>query len=223
MKKILYVGIGIVTLLAAYVFFPGYRNTCRFVIDEEPLTIATVECGPFREYIPQTGTIEMDSSSAETYSVNVPVDQLYLDRISKGLEATTTMDNVDYALEISNVCPTVVDGRFQVRMNFTDDIPCGIPAGRSLRLRIALSPSSDELLLPVGGFYKDTGGKWAFVIGQGDLVTRRHIKLGRKMGSEYFEVLEGLEPGDRVVTSSYENFMEYESLDLLEMEEIQRG
>jgi HlyD family secretion protein len=91
-------------------------------------------------------------------------------------------------------------------MNFVGDTPPGIIRGLSLRLRIELGQSSEELLLPVGGFYKDTGGNWVFVVEDDNRAVRRDIKLGRKMGSEYFEVLEGLEPGDKVITSSYENF-----------------
>jgi len=83
----------------------------------------------------------------------------------------------------------------------------GIRRGLSLRLRIELGQPSEELLLPVGGFYKDTGGNWVFVVeDNGTRAVKRDIKLGRKMGSEYFEVLEGLQPGDKVITSSYENF-----------------
>jgi len=75
-----------------------------------------------------------------------------------------------------------------------------------LRLRIELGQSSEELLLPMGGFYKDTGGNWVFILDGDNRAIRRDIKLGRKMGSEYFEVLDGLKPGDKVITSSYENF-----------------
>jgi HlyD family secretion protein len=75
-----------------------------------------------------------------------------------------------------------------------------------LRLRIQLSQSSEELLLPVGGFYKDTGGNWVFVLEDGgNRAVKRDVKLGRK-NPEHFEVLEGLQPGDQVITSSYENF-----------------
>jgi HlyD family secretion protein len=139
-----------------------------------------------------------------SYKVRVPIDELYLPRISKGLRAETTFNNKDYLLEITYVYPGVANGRFEVDMNFIGDPPSGIRRGQSLRLRIQLSQSSEELLLPVGGFYKDTGGNWVFVV-EGNQAVRRDIKLGRK-NTENFEVLEGLEPGDEVITSSYENF-----------------
>ena len=91
-------------------------------------------------------------------------------------------------------------------MDFEGETPTGIRRGQSLRLRIELGQSSEELLLPVGGFYKDTGGNWVFVVEAGGTkAVKRDIKLGRK-SPDYFEVLEGLKPGDRVITSSYENF-----------------
>lgn len=142
-----------------------------------------------------------------SYKVKVPIDELYLPRISQGLRATTTFNNKDYELEIKYLYPGVTNGRFDVDMEFIGDPPPGIRRGLSLRLRIELGQPSEELLLPVGGFYKDTGGNWVFVLEEGEKrAVKREIKLGRKMGSEYFEVLEGLQPGDKVITSSYENF-----------------
>ncbi len=140
------------------------------------------------------------------YKVKVPIDELYLPRITTGLRATTTFNNKDYELEITYKYPGAINGRFEVDMNFIGEPPPGIIRGLSLRLRIELGQSSEELLLPVGGFYKDTGGNWVFVVEDGNRAVKRDIKLGRKMGSEYFEVLEGLKPGDKVITSSYENF-----------------
>ena len=141
-----------------------------------------------------------------SYKVKVPIDELYLPRITTGLHATTTFNNKDYELEIKYIYPGVTNGRFEVDMNFVGDIPPGIRRGQSLRLRIELGQSSEEFLLPVGGFYKDTGGNWVYVLEDDGRAVKRDIKLGRKSGAENFEVLEGLEPGDKVITSSYENF-----------------
>jgi HlyD family secretion protein len=145
-----------------------------------------------------------------SYKVRVPIDELYLPRISEGLQAHTSFNNKDYILEITYVYPGVTNGRFEVDMNFVREAPQGIRRGQSLRLRIQLGQSSEELLLPVGGFYKDTGGNWVYVV-EGDRAVKRDIKLGRK-NTENFEVLEGLKPGDRVITSSYENFGDNEVL-----------
>lgn len=141
-----------------------------------------------------------------SYKVRVPIDELYLPRISEGLQATTSYNNKDYNLKITYIYPNLTQGRFEVDMNFDGDTPAGIRRGQSLRLRIELGQPSEELLLPSGGFYKDTGGNWVFILDADNHAVKRDIKLGRKMGSEYFEVLEGLKPGDKVITSSYENF-----------------
>ena len=145
-----------------------------------------------------------------SYKVRVPIDELYRPRISAGLRAETSFNNKDYILEITYVYPGVTNGRFEVDMNFVGDQPVGIVRGQSMRLRIQLGQSSEELLLPVGGFYKDTGGNWVYIL-EGDQAVKREIKLGRK-NTENFEVLEGLSPGDQVITSSYENFGDNEVL-----------
>jgi HlyD family secretion protein len=140
-----------------------------------------------------------------SYKVRVPIDELYLPRISQGLHATTSFNNNDYELEITYIYPTIAGGRFEVDMRFVGEQPDGIRRGQSLRLRIELGQSSEELLLPVGGFYKDTGGNWVYVLDSEGKAVKRSIRLGRK-NTEHFEVLEGLQPGDKVITSSYENF-----------------
>jgi HlyD family secretion protein len=141
-----------------------------------------------------------------SYKVRVPIDELYLPRIDIGLTATTDFAGNTYTLAISYVYPNIVGGRFEVEMEFVGQTPPGLRRGLSLRMRIELGQPSEELLLPMGGFYKDTGGNWVFILEADDRAVKRKVRLGRKMGSEYFEVLEGLKPGDRVITSSYENF-----------------
>jgi HlyD family secretion protein len=140
-----------------------------------------------------------------SFKVRVPIDELYLPKISVGLPSTTDFAGKTYRLVITYIYPTIQNGRFEVDMNFDGETPQGIRRGQSLRMRIELGQASEELLLPVGGFYKDTGGNWVFVLDGDDKAVKRDIKLGRK-NSENFEVLEGLQPGDRVITSSYENF-----------------
>lgn len=141
-----------------------------------------------------------------SFKVRVPIDELYLPKISVGLPATTDFAGKTYTLSITYIYPTIQNGRFEVDMNFVGETPQGIRRGQSLRMRVELGQPSQELLLPIGGFYKDTGGNWVFILEGENKAVKREVKLGRKMGSEYFEVLEGLKPGDKVITSSYENF-----------------
>jgi HlyD family secretion protein len=153
----------------------------------------------------QTGQRLGNVDVVGVYKVRVPIDELYKPRIGSGLHASTDLAGKTYGLVITYVYPTVTAGRFEVDMEFEDAVPPGLSRGQSLRLRIELGQSSEELLLPVGGFYKDTGGNWVYVLDQDNRAVKRDIKLGRK-NTENFEVLEGLEPGDKVITSSYENF-----------------
>ena len=220
LTKIKYFGIGIVMLVGAFFFVMSRPTTCRFKIRKE-FSIATVEYGCFVEYIPQTGTIELDTV-APCHNVKVMIDELYLSRISTGLNGTTTINNTDYALAITNVYPTVKDGRFNIDMHFCGAIPSRVSDGKLLRLRIELNEPSNETLLPVGSFYKDTGGSWIYVVKNGTTAVRRDIKLGRKSGAEYFMVLEGLQPGEQVITSSYGEFNNVDTLDVLEIQRLHR-
>jgi hypothetical protein len=220
LTRIKYFGIGIVMLVGAFFFVMSRPTTCRFKIRKD-FSIATVEYGCFVEYIPQTGIIELDSAT-RCYNVKAIIDQLYLSRISTGLNGTTTINNTDYALAITNVNHTVNNGRFNIDMHFCGEIPSCVSDGKLLRLRIELNEPSNEILLPVGSFYFDTGGNWIYVVKNGTTAVRRDIKLGRKSGAEYFMVLEGLQPGEQVITSSYEEFNNVDTLDVLEIQRLHR-
>ena len=215
--KLKYFGIAIVMLATALLYVASRPSRPRgCVLEKVGPTVSTVTYGCFVEFIPRTGVVEVNPIDL-CHNIKVPIDELYLSRIEPGLKATTTVNNKDYELSITNVYHAVENGRFEIDMNFCDKIPPRILSGMTLRLRIELGKSSDELLLPVGGFYKDTGGKWIYVVRDGFAV-RRNIKLGRKAGAEYFEVLDGLKAGDEVITSSYENFDQADVLDIAELE-----
>jgi len=172
-------------------------------VDGQLTLAAHWEIGQAVNTAQRLGQVDVVGSS----KVRVPIDELYLPKISVGLPASTDFAGKTYNLEIKYIYPNITNGRFEVDMDFVGETPQGIRRGQSLRLRIELGQPSQELLLPMGGFYKDTGGNWVFLVEEGtSRAVKREVKLGRKMGSEYFEVLEGLKPGDHVVTSSYENF-----------------
>jgi len=145
------------------------------------------------------------------YKVKVPIDELYLSRIDKGLVASTLYAGKEYRLMINYIYPKVEDGKFEVDMSFIDEIPEGIRSGQSLRLKIELGKSSEQLLIPVGGFYRSTGGNWVYVLENDNKAIRREIRLGKK-NSENYQVLEGLDIGDKVITSSYDNFGDNKTL-----------
>ncbi|MEO1049404.1 MAG: HlyD family efflux transporter periplasmic adaptor subunit [Bacteroidota bacterium] len=152
------------------------------------LTTPQLEIGQAVTSGQRLGQVDVEGS----FKVRVPIDELYLPRIATGLGATTRFAGNQYRLKINYIYPDINNGRFEVDMEFDGQTPGGIRRGQSLRLRIELGQSSEELLLPVGGFYKDTGGNWVFVLDEsGTKAERRDIRLGRK-NTEYFEVLEGL-------------------------------
>ena len=104
------------------------------------------------------------------------------------------------------------NGRFKVDLVFTDEKPETIRAGQSYNIKLQLGASSDALLLPKGGFFNSTGGQWIFVVNEnGNEATRRNIRVG-KQNSRYYEVLEGLESGEQVITSNYDSFGEAERI-----------
>ncbi|MCG8308255.1 MAG: HlyD family efflux transporter periplasmic adaptor subunit [Cytophagales bacterium] len=147
-----------------------------------------------------------------SYKVRVRIDELYLPRVDIGLKGSFTQSNQSYELVITKIFPTITEGRFEVDMEFTGDQPESIKRGLSVRIRLELGNSAQALLLPMGGFYKDSGGNWVFLVEEsGNRAVQKDIRLGRK-NSEYFEVMSGLEEGQKVITSSYDHFGDNEVL-----------
>jgi len=149
----------------------------------------------------------------DEFKVRVPIDELYLPRIGRGLKGKFTLSGQEHELEISKIYPTITNGRFEVDMVFTGESPKGIRRGQSVRIRLELGDSEQSLLIPTGGFFKDTGGNWVFVLNSSGNAEKRNIRLGRK-NPEYYEVLEGLVEGEKVIVSGYENFGNNEVLEL---------
>ena len=140
------------------------------------------------------------------FKVRVDVDQHYLSRIYNGLKGTFSFADTAYDLEIQKVYTQVTNGRFQVDMVFKGKVPKGIRRGQTLQILLALSDARQALLLPKGGFYQQTGGNWIFKVNEnGSLAYKVDIQLGNQ-NTDYYEVLSGLQPGDKVITSSYENY-----------------
>lgn len=140
------------------------------------------------------------------FKVRVDIDEHYISRIYTGLMGQFNFAGKDYNLTIKKVFTQVTNGRFQVDMEFTDAVPQGIRRGQTLQIRLALSDEKQALLLPRGGFYQQTGGNWIFKVSEnGNTAYRVDIQLGGQ-NPDFYEVLQGLKPGDKVVTSSYENY-----------------
>ncbi len=148
------------------------------------------------------GQIDMTTG----FKVRADIDEHYISRIYPSLKGTFSLAGKDFNLSIKKVYTQVTGGRFQVDMVFEGKVPEGIRRGQTLQIRLALSDETQAILLPRGGFYQQTGGNWIFKVNEkGDIAYKVDIQLGRQ-SPDYYEVLQGVNPGDKVVTSSYENY-----------------
>ena len=172
------------------------------------LTSLIAETGQSKSPGDQLGQID----ALDGFKVRADIDEFYILRIANGLHATVEIDTKNYNLKVMKVYPQVTSGKFQVDMTFEGDLPDGIRRGQTLQIRLQLSERTKALLLPRGGFYQKTGGQWIFILnGSGSEAIKRSISLGRQ-NPDYFEVLTGLIPGDKVVTSSYDNYGDVDKL-----------
>ncbi|MEX0646334.1 MAG: efflux RND transporter periplasmic adaptor subunit [Balneolaceae bacterium] len=148
----------------------------------------------------------------DNYKVRVSVDEYHLSRIVPGLNGTFSFGGDDHELTITKIYPVISNGQFEVDMEFAGEAPDGLRRGQTLRIRLELGESASAVQIPRGGFYQTTGGNWIFVLDEENgRAYRRDINLGRQ-NPEYFEVQFGLEPGEKVITSSYDTFGDNEVL-----------
>ncbi len=166
------------------------------------LTSLDAEIGQSKNKGERLGQLDILSG----FKVRVDIDEHYISRIYTGLIGDFTFANKSYKLKIKKVYTQVTNGRFQVDMEFEGEIPQGIRRGQTLQIGLALSDEITALLLPKGGFYQQTGGNWIFkVADNGKTAYKVDIQLGMQ-SPDYYQVLQGLKAGDKVVTSSYENY-----------------
>ena len=172
------------------------------------ITSLDAEIGQNKKQGERLGQIDV----LDGYKVRVDVDEHYISRIFTGLTGRFEFAEKPYKLKITKVYTQVTNGRFQVDMVFDGEIPKGIRRGQSLQIRLALSDESQAILLPKGGFFQKTGGNWVYKLDEsGKVAYKVDIQLGLQ-NPDYFQVLQGLKPGDKVITSSYENFGDIQEL-----------
>ncbi len=148
----------------------------------------------------------------EGYKARASIDEFYIDRIQKGKPGQFELSGNTYRMVVSRVYPEVQDGKFVVDFEFPGRQAPGIRRGQTLHIRLELSDVAEALLLPRGGFFQKTGGNWVFILeADGKTAVKRDVRLGRQ-NPDAFEVLSGLKSGDRVITSSYDNFGDNERL-----------
>ncbi len=142
----------------------------------------------------------------DSYKLRVEIDEHYISRVTQGLTGDFEFAGNRYDLVITRIYPEVQAGRFSVDMEFVNGVPDQMRIGQTFRIRLELGESRNAILIPRGGFYQSTGGQWVYVVDpSGSFAYRRDIRIGRQ-NPRFYEVLEGLEPGERVIVSSYDNF-----------------
>ena len=151
-------------------------------------------------------------NSVGTYKVEAQIDEHYIDRVIAGLEATFERQGETYSTVIRKVYPEVRDGKFKADFKFDGEQPDNIRSGQTYYLNLQLGQPEEAVIIPRGTFYQKTGGKWIYVVNkEGTKAVKREIRIGRQ-NPQYYEVLEGLEPGEKVITSGYDSFGENEVL-----------
>jgi HlyD family secretion protein len=147
---------------------------------------------------------QLDATSG--HKVRADIDEHYISRIFPGLQGECTIGGRRYPLRIRKVYTQVTGGRFQVDMTFAQEVPKAIRRGQTLQIRLALGDETRALLLAKGGFYQQTGGNWVYKLTpDGKAAYKADVRLGRQ-NPDYYEVLSGLQPGDRVITSGYDTY-----------------
>ena len=153
-----------------------------------------------------SGTKIGQINSVGTYKVEAQIDEHYIDRVVAGLEATFERQGETYSTVIRKVYPEVRDGKFKADFKFGDEQPDNIRAGQTYYLNLQLGQPEEAVIIPRGTFYQKTGGKWIYVVNkEGTKAVKREIRIGRQ-NPQYYEVLEGLEPGEKVITSGYDTY-----------------
>ena len=140
------------------------------------------------------------------------IDEHYIDRVRTGLSATFDRQGAHFALTVRKVYPEVRDGKFRTDFVFTGERPDNIRSGQTYYINLELGQPTECVMIPKGTFFQSTGGNWIFVVDRdGKRAYRRKIKIGRQ-NPQYYEVTEGLEPGERVIVSGYESYKNSEVL-----------
>ena len=166
------------------------------------LTSLNAEIGESKSRGERLGQIDV----LDGFKLRVNIDEYYISRVSIGQTGTFTFAGDQYKLAVKKVYPEVLNGRFEVDMEFVGEEPEGIRRGQSQHIRLELGDPSEALLLARGGFFQKTGGQWVYLLEESENVAvKQPIRLGRQ-NTDVFEVLEGLKPGDKVITSSYDTF-----------------
>jgi len=142
----------------------------------------------------------------DNFKIKALIDEHYIDRVKRDLPATLDRNGTNFNLKVRKVYPEVRNGQFEIDLVFDGTTPDNIRTGQTYHIKLELGESGKAVLLARGGFFQSTGGQWVYVLNEdGSEATKRNIKIG-KQNPQYYEVLEGLNAGEKVITSGYEMF-----------------
>jgi HlyD family secretion protein len=150
----------------------------------------------------------------ESFKLTANIDEYYLSRVDIEQTATLSSGGNDFTLSVRKIYPQVKNGTFEVDLVFSGDEPESIRRGQTLQINLQLGSPSESLLIPNGAFYQDSGGNWVFVVApDGSRAIKRNVRLGRR-NLRFIEVLDGLEIGEKLITSPYTNYLDMDRLEL---------
>jgi len=168
--------------------------------------------GQLADFIPEIGQSVSKGESLgkinvlTSFKITATIDEHYIDRVKSKLTATFENQSKQYNLEVSKVYPQVKKGQFRVDFKFKSNLPQNIRAGQSYTISLQLGETEEAVQIARGGFFQSTGGQWVYVLSSDEkFAVKRTIRIG-KQNPQYYEVLEGLKPGEKIITSSYEIF-----------------
>lgn len=170
------------------------------------LTSLTVNIGESKQRGQRLGQIDV----IDQYKIVAQIDEYYVTRVTADQGAKFTLSGIEFSASVVKVYPEITGGTFEVDLVFEGLAPANVRRGQTLQMELVLGNPVESLLLPLGGFIQNTGGNWVFVVdGNGEYATRRDVRVGRR-NSRFLEVFEGLEEGERVITSSYNQMEDIE-------------
>ncbi len=151
-------------------------------------------------------------NSEGNYKIEAKIDEHYIDKVVPGLQATFNRQNEKFDAQLRKVYPEVRDGKFQADFKFVGGQPENIRTGQTYYLNLQLGQAEQSVLIPRGTFYQNTGGKWVYVLSKdGGRAVKRSIRIGRQ-NPQFYEILEGLEPGEKVIVSNYDSYGDKDEL-----------
>ena len=172
------------------------------------LSSFSVEIGETKRAGERLGQIDMQGG----FKLRVDIDERYISRVFIGQGSEFDFNGKNYQLEIVKIYTNVTNGSFQVDMYFVDDYPPSIKRGQTIQMRLKFSSETDAIIIKRGGFFQETGGNWIYVVDEsGSFAIKRNIRINRQ-NTNYYEVMEGLQPGEKVIVSSYDSFGDKDKL-----------